>query len=383
LIFYAAAIFITVRMMIDILPVHEGRGNLSRIYFNAIWPFVFAWVFHYFGRPWVLRAGLIAAFLFLLARAAGAVAGWILDVPLYIPGINYVLSFSGRDSLVPMRGVAYNLLLIALIFFHGFRSSVARNAMLPVMAASSWLIVMGASRFTTFLFLVLPVCFFAWTRRWVLLAVATLLSTGAAIYVNVNPRAVDELPPAIARSLSGLEVGKTASEAQAGAEGSNEWHSSLRAEGYKRWTQSPLTFLFGYGVRPSPDLYETKQFSIDPQEVVGIAANTGSYESSLWAVLAILGVVGYAFYFFLSLHFWRKLLPIFLQRPRGTITEGVIFWATYSSVMWFVTGYFQGGFPAMETFLLVLATDVIADQRALARRHESAEVPALPQEVLA
>jgi hypothetical protein len=51
--------------------------------------------------------------------------------------------------------------------------------------------------------------------------------------------------------------------------------------------------------------------------------------------------------------------------------------------MWFVTGYFQGGFPAMETFLLVLATDVIADQRALARRHESAEVPALPQEVLA
>jgi hypothetical protein len=372
LLFYLAALYITIRMAVDIIPAQGARGNLGRIYFEAIWPFFFGWLFYRYGKTSVVWAALIFAFIMLTFRAGAATIGYIYDIPLYIPGINYILSFSEADSFTAMRFVAYNLLFISLIFFHAFRSWFAKFSLTPIIAFTSGLIVLGQGRFMTLMYIILPICFFAWSRRWYLFLFALLAGGGVFLAVNLNPHLIDKLPENVARSLSGIIIFKQeATETQVAAESSNEWHSALREEGYERWTQSPLTYLFGYGLRPSPDLFETKQYSLDPKAVVGIAANVGAYECGLWSVLALLGLAGGLLYLLFFLQLWKRLLPYFLNRPRNTVWEGLVFWGVYGSFLWFVTCYFQGKFPDLEVFLAVLACAIVEDGRVPLEKPEA------------
>ena len=373
LLFYLAAAYITVRMSIDIVPAQGARGNLGRIYFDAIWPFFFGWLFYRYGKTSVVWAALILAFFALTLRAGFATIGYIYNIPLYIPGINYILSFSEADSLVPMRFVAYNLLFISLIFFHAFRSWFAKFSLTPIIVFASGLIVLGQGRFMTLMYIILPICFFAWSRRWRLCLFCLTVGSGLILAVNLRPHLIDKLPDAAARSLSGVIFKPEATDVQAGAEGSNEWHAALRQEGYERWTQSPLTFLFGYGLRPSPDFFETKQYNLDPKTVVGISANVGAYECGLWSVLAVHGLVGFILYFFLFFQFWKWLWPYFVRRPQNTVWEGLLFWGGYSSFLWFVTCYFQGKFPSLEIFLVVLACAIVEDGRVPLEQPEEEE----------
>jgi hypothetical protein len=361
--FYVVAFYITVRMVIDIVPAEGARGNLGRIYFSAIWPFFFSWLFYRYGKTSVVWAALILAFVMLGLRAGFATVGYIYNIPIYIPGINYYLSFSEADSFTPMRFVAYNLLFLALIFFHAFRSWFAKFSMLPVIGFASCLIVMGASRFMTLMYLVLPICFFAWTRRWWLCVVAVLFGSGIIAAVNVDPHLLDSMPENVARSFSGFILKPDVTPVQEGTEGSNEWHSSLRQEGYERWTETPLTFLFGYGIRPSPDYNATREFSLDSKTVVGMAANLGAYECGLWTVLGVLGSIGFVLYALLFIQFWKRLWPYLRRRPRSTVWEGLFFWGLYSSFLWYATNYFQGGYPAFEIFLIVVACALVEDGR--------------------
>jgi hypothetical protein len=249
--------------------------------------------------------------------------------------------------------------------------------MVPIIGFASGMIVMGASRFMTLMYLVLPIFFFAWTRRWWYCLLALVVGAGIISTLNLNPHLLDKLPDSIARSLSGFIIKPEVTDVQAGTVGSDEWHSSLRKEGYDRWTQSPLTFLFGYGIRPSPDFFEVKQFSLDPKMIVGIAANVGAYECGLWTVLAVLGAVGLLLYTLLFLQIWKRLWPCFVRRPRGTIWEGFFFWGAYSSFLWYATCYYQGEFPGLEIFLLVAACALVEDGRLPLEKPEREEEPIL------
>ncbi len=171
------------------------------------------------------------------------------------------------------------------------------------------------------------------------------------------------LPPVAERSLSGLVLGHNDTGIHVATSSSDEWHQALKVEGFRRLTQSPVTELFGYGIRPSPDLYEVKSFMEDPKAVVELAANTGSYESGFWCVLALLGVVGFSLYTFLFIYLWKQTFPYLVRRPIGTFWEGILFWGCYISVIWYVSSYFAGGFPSMELFLMILAMDVVQDGR--------------------
>jgi hypothetical protein len=175
----------------------------------------------------------------------------------------------------------------------------------------------------------------------------------------------------VVRSFAGVILRPEHNVAPLDTESSNEWHASLRQEGYDRWTQSPFTFLFGYGLRPSPDYAETMQYSLDTKTVVGLAANIGAYECAVWTILAVLGTTGFLIYTFLYIQFWKRLWPYFLRRPRGTLAEGVVFWSIYGSILWFGTGYFVGGFPGFDIFVLVLAWALVEDGQLTLEKTEN------------
>jgi hypothetical protein len=375
LVFYLAALYITIRLLIDIVPDHGSRGTMVRIYLNAIWPFAMGWLFHHCGKLSPARWAVGLVFVFLSLRAIFAVVGYLTDLPLYIPGINFVLSFSDRDSLVSMRYVAFILLLASLILFHSSRSILIKLLLLPFFPFAGGLVVMSEGRLMTLMMFLLPVAFFCWARRWILLFLFTGICFGSIALVNFFPGEVDRLSPFAARSLSGLLLKPNVSYVEEETEGSNVWHHLLRKESYDRWTQSPGTFIFGYGVVPSPDLYDTKLFALDPQEIVETSANVAAYESAFWTIVAVLGSGGFLLYVALFFQLGIKILPYLLQKPSGTIWEGILFWACYTTLTWFVTSNYQGSFPSLELFMMIIAYDIVQDGRIPRKGIEEEETP--------
>lgn len=361
LIFYVTALYVAIRLGVDIIPAEGARGNLSRVTFDYTWPFVFGFFFYHYGRLEPARVALIILFYLLLIRTACGLIGYFTGIPLYIPGINYVLSFGEQDSLLPMRTVASILMVVSLIFYHATRSFIIKSFLVPILLFSAVMLTMGEGRFATFLGLLLPLAFFAWSRRWMLVVVATLLAGGLVGGVNLFPQTLASLPKGPARALSGLLFDKQSSDVTDATGGSDEWHDALHVEGFKRLTSSAVNFFLGDGIHPSPDLYDVKRFSRDQAELVTMASNIGAYESGLLSILAVLGVVGFVLYILTFISLWKQVLPYFFRRPTGTFWEGVLFWGFYSSFIWFVVSYFQGGAPSFEMVVLILAAAAVHD----------------------
>ena len=363
LVFYVTALYVAIRLGIDIIPAEGSRGNLSRVTFDYVWPFIFGFFFYHYGRLEPMRMALVILFYLLLFRTGCGLVGYFTGIPLYIPGINYVLSFGERDSLLPMRSVASTLMIVSLVFYHATRSFMIKCFLIPILLFAAIMLTMGAGRFATFLGLLLPLVFFAWSRRWLPVVLATLLAVGLVGGVNLFPQTLASLPKAPARALSGLIINKEeeSSAVSGETEGSDEWHDALHVEGFKRLTSSPVNFFLGDGIHPSPDLYDVKKFSKDQMETVNMACNIGAYESGLLTILAVLGTVGFALYIFTFISLWRQVLPYFFRRPTGTLWEGVLFWGFYSSFIWFVVAYFQGGAPSFEMVVLLLAVATVHD----------------------
>ena len=370
-VFYATALYVLLRLAIDIVPAEGQRNNMYRVVFEALWPFFFGFLFHHYGNLSSAKAAVGTVFIILILRCAASLVGYFFSIPIYIPGIDYVLSMNSADSLLGMRAVATSLLMVTLVIIHSTRSLMLRTLLLPMMLGACALVVMGEGRFATFLMLLLPVVFFAWSRKWLPLIVVFSCAMGVFLFVNVAPESLDSLNPSVGRAFSGLVIGGVKSEAQEANRASDEWHESMRKEGFRRWSLSPKTVLFGYGIRPAADYYGNLKAKNKPGEMVEQAANLGSFECALATMLSLFGLVGVALYTLVFIYFWRQVFPYFLRRPVGSFWEGLIFWACYSSISWYLVSYFQGGFPGVEIVLLIIAADVIQDGKLESRDVES------------
>jgi hypothetical protein len=358
-IFYATGIFVILRLSLDIIHASGERSNLIRVLIQASWPFVFCFFFHHFGSLSVARTATWLAFFFLIFRCLMALLGDFTGVPIYVPGIDFVFSLNSHDSLISMRTVAFSLLLVTLVLFHSVRGLIPKILLGLLVPASAVMVVMGQSRFNTAMMMTLPIVFFAWTRRFFLLFLSFSVCLGIFSFVNVFPQSIEKLPPEAERALSGLIVKKKVMVQDTA--GSNWWHNSMHQEGFDRWTESAKTVLFGYGIRSTPDLYQQVSFNMYPQLYVYQAANLGAYETSLWTMLGLFGVVGCGLYTCLFIYFWRQTLPYLIRRPQGTFWEALLFWGCYISLNFYLVSYFTGDFPSFELVMIIIAADAIQD----------------------
>lgn len=359
LIFYVTGLYIAIRLLIDVVPAAGARGNLSRILFSQTWCFVFAFLFHHYGSLSAARKAIGWMFAVLLVRAVAALIGFVAGIPLIVPGLNYALSFKAENNLVPMRYVAFMLMISALIIFHSTRSIIYKTMLIPVCIFASVLVVMGQGRFATLVMLLLPLAFFAWSRRWLALLVVGTISLSSVAFINVVPDSLDALPPGAGRALSGLVFSTNVSQSDFATEASDAWHDALRAEGYRRWTSNLGEIFVGDGITPSFDFYDMLKFKADAYVAVTNAANVGGYECGLWSVMGLTGLIGFGLYVLLFIRLWWDVLPYFLRRPQGTFWEGLIFWGCYASISWYVVCYFQGYSPTFELLLMIIAKEVI------------------------
>ena len=93
------------------------------------------------------------------------------------------------------------------------------------------------------------------------------------------------------------------------------------------------------------------------------AADVGAYETTLWTLLGVLGIVGLVLYAWLLLEFLRSILPVLRNwRLRGPDFL-IVAWAGMALIGAFFTCVLFGSYPSLEIFLAILAKGLIEDRR--------------------
>ena len=161
---------------------------------------------------------------------------------------------------------------------------------------------------------------------------------------------------------------------QAGS--SDEWHASLRALGFKKWTESWHNFLFGTGIRPYDNaLRETVLGATTNEDYLESSAKVGAYESGWWTVIAVTGLVGFVFYLIVLLYLLRRLVPVLLKEKVRDHRHAFAFMAVFGIIVWLGLGWTNGGFPSTEIMFGFLALLAIEDEKEERRSLAALEPP--------
>lgn len=359
IVFYALGLYLIAHFCATFIYNHgQGAGNVSRAYMNAIWPFVFGFYFWRFGSTTVLKASFLVIYGAALFRMMFGLVNYFTGTFHWIPGFNYVVD--PQD----LRTSGSIVLGMALLFTLMRGSALVRFANSVMVALSACAVFLGGSRTGAATLLFIPLFTLAVFRRWVMLLGATTCAVIFLIALNVYPNVLENLPFRAARAASVFLIEQKL-DVQETVRSSDEWHrNALPGEAYKRWSKSPQTVLFGTGIKPfKPLLFQKGTGAEMIYNGAEIAADMGSYESSFWTILAVLGAAGVVLYVLLLGWLFVRLMPALLQRKNRDVTWAALFWACVSIAGWAVFAIPAGSYPSLEIFFGILALAALADDQ--------------------
>lgn len=384
-IFRVFTVFLIFRVLANLFAARfdqtGGYGNILRHYSPAIVALVFVFLFYQYGYSNFIKNML---FLMLCAygiRVAIALFAFFFPAFLYIPYINYVLPGAGLTDTDDLRASALGLGAVVASYIAVFDRgttwhSIVRAVCWTAMVFAFFFLLLGGGRTSIGMFLCLPVMVAVILRRYLLLTgVVTVLGT-MIVYLNLNPTVIEGLEFRMQRTIAVLIFKRGAVEAQRVTESSDLWHSRLREIALERWSRSPITILFGVGVRklepiqPSPSLPGAVLWDMQIQA----ASDSGAYESGWFTVLASMGVVGLVLFI--------SILWVLLKGPLVYLTKkgmqgyegGICFLATYFVLTWFLFGWIYGGYPLIEIVFGIIANAALQD---LTTRESKEKAPSI------
>ena len=132
------------------------------------------------------------------------------------------------------------------------------------------------------------------------------------------------------------------------------------ALGFQRWTSSFASLIFGNTIDPG-GVYVFD--NLDYFSQLEIAAATGRYESTLWTVLATLGLVGIALYVWIFIFLFREIIPLIRREGIITFNHAVYAVAIICLLQMVLFGWIRGGFPSIEIMLGVMAKALYEDNK--------------------
>ena len=339
-----------------------GAGNIARIYFHGLWAIVFMTAFHLFGETRHLKTLLVLAYAIALSRVMVGFLVFILQRYIYIPYLNYVLGGTAQ-GLADFRFIGLQLAILSGVCFLWASGRWTRLFHAVITLASGVLVVMSGGRVSVGMLCGLPLIW-ALVRgqfRWISAFGTMLLIT--VVFLNQRPDLVYHLPEEAQRALSILirESSTRWTDQHENVRASNEWHRRLIELGFARWTESPLTVVFGNRVEAYSKGYES--YSATMEVRAQIAARMGLYESGLWTVLGILGAVGLLMY--LRLLYFCLKGPFLELRHHGVRDLSHVFylWAVLSVGLWAAFSWIAGGYPSYELMLAGFAKAAFEDSR--------------------
>lgn len=337
-----------------------GSGSIARIYLHGLWAVIFALAFYHFGESKPLKLLLILMYIIGVGRVLISILAFTLGRSIYVPYLNYVLGGMGQ-GLIDLRFTGLHLAILSFACFLWMSGKWAKGFYAAIGLTSVALVVMSAGRVSVGMVCAVPVLWALIRRKfgWVSVAGGILLVT--VMFLNQRPELLYRLPSEAQRALSILirESSTRWTDQHDMVRGSNEWHRRLMELGFSRWTESPWTVALGNRVEAYDKGYESISATMEVRAQV--AARMGLYESGLWTVLCIAGLVGMLLYFRL-LYFCLKGPAQELRRHGVRDVSHVFYlWAVLSTGLWGAFSWIAGGCPSFELMLAVFAKALYED----------------------
>ena len=334
-----------------------GLGNILRHYMGGFWALLFVFLFHFFGSTQYLRRALFLLFVAYLVRAGLTVFTYFIPSFNYIPGINLVLPGSTMAQIDDLRWSAPGLASVSLIYLCMARSGWTKFLHVLIIAAAFCGLLLGGGRVAAVVFVALPLAAAYFQRKYsILIAFATILFSGLA-YLNVNPRAIEEMEPRMQRTLGIFILERGAVATHSETQASDEWHERLRRVALERWTSTPISMFVGNRIKKFD--YSTYLLtglpSIDFESMIGQASDLGAYESGWYTVLATTGIIGFILFGWMIFTFLRESYSRLRQTGIRDYRTGFCFLAFFNIMVWFVLGWTIGGYPSYELVLGAIA----------------------------
>lgn len=352
-----------------------GLGNISRAYLNALWPFIFGLAFYLYGSSRLIGAALRGMYLALLIRMSFGFINYFVEENYVIPLINYTIDPQDLRASGTMLVILSSLMLIAT------RGAIARVGHALVAVAAAFACLVGGSRAQIVALLLYPLILCVIFRKWTQLLVSMALAGLLIVAVNLSPLSLETLPYRVQRGLSVLIISPTVEiDVQMDVKGSDEFRRVISAEGQKRWTEDAKTLVFGTGIRRFDELatmsamwFEMDAFTL----LIQSSADVGAFETSLWTLLAVLGIVGFGLYAWLLALLSREIVAVLATSVLHGADYVIAAWAGLALISWFFTFWLFGSYPSFEIFLGILAKGMIEDFRRGQRRDSVAAIPSV------
>lgn len=336
-----------------------GYGNIVRTYVSALWPLLFVTGVYHYGDSRLLRTTVRLIYIALLFRVAVGLYSYYFPGFIFFRGFNAFFLLSEHGAM-ELRDAPLKLLILSLALCASTKRTGTATLHLTAALFSAWLLLMGSSRVTVAMLMVVPALWLLIQRRFALILLLAGIFISAILAINANPDILNQLPRGPQRALSILVFGEML-DIQAKLAGSNQWHQELFKLGAQRWMDSGVTFLFGNRVHPF-DL-TGMELTYDFFHRIQVAASIARYERSLWTILATTGLTGGLLYlscFFVLLRgpvreLRRNLMPDF--------NHAIYFIATAHAFLFLLFSPFHGSFPGPELMWAGIAFTVYQDQR--------------------
>ena len=341
----------------------EGAGNIVRVYVNAIWPLLFLIVFHYQGSTRYLRIALIGMFVASLLRVIMGLVTYYYPVMLYVPFINLV--FAPYYGAYDLRSSALQLALLSVCFACMQKRFVATIIHCLVFGTCTWLVMLGGGRLSLIMLFAIPVLAALVYRRFLALLVLGGLAVGIFIGLNHNPQILRGLPEVAQRTLSVLILKSPTQDIHEQVMLSDEWHQRLGELGRQRWLGSWRTFVVGHRIHPFDEAFNElgPDYTSHMELMADIASKMGAYESLLWTVLAVTGVLGAILYIIVFYDLVKPVVrPLLRERIRDP-AHAFYFLAVYNVVVKTAFCWIAGGFPSQELLMAAIARVACEDER--------------------
>ena len=346
----------------------RSLGSLSRAYLHGFWAVLFAALFYGYG---ILKPRLLLGVLYVvfLSRMLLAGVAFLFENVFAMPQAGFA-AMSAILGVIDLRVTGLQMALLAFVFAKLAARNVWKTVNYGIMILAGILVALGGGRVSVGMIFAAPLIWCTIRRQFGLLAFVSALGLSLMLLLNQKPDLLYTLPLTAQRALSFLitETSTKWVDWHIYNVGSDYWHRYLGELGWQRWTQSPVTVLFGNRVAAYDEVYNAAYVTIEMK--AEIASRLGYFESGLWNVLVLLGALGAFFYFrifgFLLGH------PYALIKKEGILTpaHALGYLAVILTALWALFCWTAGGFPSYELMMAVFAKVACSDEMERRERQD-------------
>jgi hypothetical protein len=337
-------------------------GSITRAYLHGFWAILFCILFYRYGllkSRFLLRALYVAYF----ARAILAGVAFLFEDFLVIPKVGFAF-MSAIAGVYDFRVSGIALALFGFVFAKIATRNFWKAIHYGVMVMAVFLVGLGGGRVSVGMICCIPLIWSVIQRRMGRLAFVSACVLILIFAINQYSYLLYELPQSAQRALSVLVTESSTKDMDwhARNQASDYWHRYLGELGWKRWTQTPLTLIFGNQVMPFDETFNA--YSVTLEIKAEIASRLGAFESGLWSVLALMGATGAFLYFCIFVFLLRQPLNILRKEGLHDLAHAFAFIAIIQLSLWVLFCWTAGGFPSYELMMAALANVACSDAAA-------------------